>query len=214
LDTERPTSTPAGWYPGPDGVQRYWDGTAWLSIPPPSVPDAPVIPANPRRGKKAAVIGAVVGLLLLGGGGTALAVNAANERAEYAAAEQKAEEEAAAEAAEAAEAATAEAEAEAAQVAADDAERALREESVAGIEASVKKMAKGHVKDDLIDGPVLEVTCSPVAGGSIDDLLQATTEFSCFVATEDNGDGTMSGHYYHATMNWDTGEYTYGFGES
>jgi len=78
----------------------------------------------------------------------------------------------------------------------------------------VKSMAEGHVTDALFDGPILDVTCSPVAGGSIDDLLQTTTQFNCFVATEDNGDGTMSGYYYHATMNWDTGEYTYGFGES
>ena len=38
--------------------------------------------------------------------------------------------------------------------------------------------------------------------------------FQCFVADKKNGDGTMSGYYYHATMNWDTGSYTYGMGES
>ncbi|MBN0041371.1 hypothetical protein JN535_14495, partial [Cellulosimicrobium cellulans] len=95
--------------------------------------------ASPRRGKKnAVVIGAIVGLLILGGGGAALAVNAANERASEraaeAAAEQKAEEEAAAEAAAA--------EAEAAQRAADDAERAQRGTSVDEIEGSVKSMAE------------------------------------------------------------------------
>lgn len=208
MDPETPAPTPAGWYPGPDGVQRYWDGAKWLSITPPAA--SPLDSTKPRRGKKLAVIGAVAGgLLILGAGGTAFAVNAAHERAAAEAAEaaarQQADEKAAAEAAAAEEAA--------AQQAADDAEREQREESVGGIEASVKKMAKGHVKDDIIDGPIIDVTCSPVAGGSLDDLLQTTTKFSCFVANEDNGDGTMNGYTYNATMNWESGEYTYGFGE-
>ena len=35
-----------------------------------------------------------------------------------------------------------------------------------------------------------------------DDLTAKTTVFECFSATKDNGDGTMSGRKYHATMNW------------
>lgn len=58
-------------------------------------------------------------------------------------------------------------------------------------------MAKG-----LIDGSIISVSCSPVSGGSTDDLTETTTVFECFVATNDNGDGTMSGFKYHATMNW------------
>ena len=73
-------------------------------------------------------------------------------------------------------------------------------------------MAEKHVGDGLFDGPVLSVSCDPVGGGSTDDLTAKTTVFECFAATKDNGDGTLSGMKYHATMNWDTGEYTYGFG--
>jgi hypothetical protein len=29
---------------------------------------------------------------------------------------------------------------------------------------------------------------------------------------EDNGDGTMSGYTYNATMNWSSGSHTYGLG--
>jgi membrane protein involved in colicin uptake len=94
----------------------------------------------------------------------------------------------------------------------DDAERASRKTAVTGIEASVKKLAEQHASTGVIRGPVISVTCSPVAGGSTDDLTQQTTVFSCFVANKDNGDGTMSGYNYHATMNWSTGSYTYGFG--
>jgi hypothetical protein len=28
-----PPSVPAGWYPTPDGKQRYWDGSAWTDLP-------------------------------------------------------------------------------------------------------------------------------------------------------------------------------------
>lgn len=54
---------------------------------------------------------------------------------------------------------------------------------------------------------------APVGGGSTDDLTETTTVFECFAANEDNGDGTMSGCKYHATMNWSTSEFTYGLGK-
>ena len=96
---------------------------------------------------------------------------------------------------------------------ADDRERATRALSVDGIQDSIKKMAEGHASDGLIDGPVLDTSCSPVDGGSTDDLTETTTVFECFVSSKDNGDGTMSGYNYHATMNWSSGSYTYGLGK-
>jgi hypothetical protein len=92
------------------------------------------------------------------------------------------------------------------------AKRAQRAETVTEVAAAVKTMAEEHVNDGLFDGPVLSVTCDPVGGGSTDDLTAKTTIFECFAATKDNGDGTLSGRKYHATMNWDTGNYTYGLG--
>jgi hypothetical protein len=44
-------------------------------------------------------------------------------------------------------------------------------------------------------------------------LSQLTTVFECFVADKDNKDGTQSGYYFNATMNWSTGSYTYGLGK-
>ena len=35
-----PPAAPAGWYPGTDGRQRYWDGQAWLRLPPPDEADS------------------------------------------------------------------------------------------------------------------------------------------------------------------------------
>jgi len=43
-------STPAGWYPQPDGQQRYWDGESWTeNFAPGALPETPtgVLPATP-----------------------------------------------------------------------------------------------------------------------------------------------------------------------
>jgi membrane protein involved in colicin uptake len=154
-------------------------------------------------------------VLLLGLIGGGIAWKVASDARQQAAAAQAAAERAAAE--ESAAAAREEQEREEAAAAAqqrrDDAERDERRESVTEIEASVKEMAEGHATDGIIDGPIIEVSCSPVGGGSTDDLTEQTTVFECFAANKDNGDGTMSGYTYNATMNWSSGSYTYGLGE-
>ena len=93
-----------------------------------------------------------------------------------------------------------------------EAKRAQRAATVKDIEASIKTTAEKHIAEGLFDAPVLSVSCDPVGGGSTDDLTAKTTVFECFVATKNNGDGTLSGKKYHATMNWDTDNHTYGFG--
>lgn len=215
-DGFRPNTTPAaGWYPTPTGGQQYWDGERWLALPAPTVtadPSVGTLAANgaPKRriGKWLAIAGALAVLLGLVGGGIAWkvaedarsAAAAAEDAAAKAAADEREDQE------------RADAAAAAAQERQDDADRSARRASVAEIETSVKKMAEGHVTDGVIDGPIIEVTCSPVGGGSTDDLTEQTTVFDCFVANEDNGDGTMSGYTYNATMNWSSGSFTYGLG--
>ncbi|MCW2900084.1 MAG: hypothetical protein JWO67_2349 [Streptosporangiaceae bacterium] len=151
-----------------------------------------------------------VGVLLLGLIGGGIAWKAAHDSRVAAAAAAVAAEKAATQSREQQQ--REEAAAAAAKASRDDAERASRHDAVTGIEASVKKMAEKHAAEGTIQGPIISVTCSPVAGGSTDDLTQQTTVFECFVANKDNGDGTMSGYNYNATMNWSTGSYTYGFG--
>jgi hypothetical protein len=34
--TDDAPSAPAGWYPAPDGGQRYWDGAEWQNLPGPA----------------------------------------------------------------------------------------------------------------------------------------------------------------------------------
>jgi len=193
---------PAGWYPDPEGGQRYWDGTTWLDFPEPGS-DADGTSETERWFRKRMVVVTLLVVVLAAVGGTV--TWKINHDAQVAA-QASALEEAAKREAERIEAERAE------QEAADAAERASRALSVTNIEASIEEMALEHVNKGMFDGPVLSVTCSPVNGGSTDNLNETTTVFECFVGTEDVGGGRMRGYKYHATMNWSSGEFTYGFG--
>ena len=100
-----------------------------------------------------------------------------------------------------------------AQAAENKVERTLRKNTVSEIEKSIKRMAKGPVTSGLIEGPIINVSCDPIGDGSVDDLSEKTTAFRCLVADKKNNDGTMSGYYYNARMNWRTGSYTFGYGK-
>lgn len=94
--------------------------------------------------------------------------------------------------------------------------RANRREAIAEVEVSIKTMASGHLQDGFIEGEdVISVTCVPITGNDIDNISQRTLTVDCFAATHDNGDGTMSGHYYNAHIDWDDhASYTYGPGRA
>jgi hypothetical protein len=92
-------------------------------------------------------------------------------------------------------------------------ERALRKAQVPGIEASIKAMAVKDVSGGVLVGPVLNSTCTAIGGGSTSALDAASTVFSCFVGTKKNADGSENGYDFNATMDWSTGEYTYGLGK-
>lgn len=222
--TAEGANTPPGWYPTPDGGQRYWDGSKWLDIPAPEPRLGASVdveadgsensprprPPSSRRGLLIGGVAAALVILLLGGGLLAWKLISDSEAARVAA-EQVAEAEREREEEQQREKEREEA-AQRAEEAAAETERASRAAAIPEIEASVKTMAEEHAAEGLIEGPVLNVTCSPVDGGSIDDLTDLTTVFKCFAATVDNGDGTMTGFTYNATMNWSDGSYTYGLG--
>lgn len=201
---------PAGWYPTPDGGSRYWDGENWSALPAPT--ESVVVPAKSRvtrsRKTRTVLILSVIGAIIIAGGIAGGLIWKTNSDAVATAAAAEAERAAVAEAEERA------AKLENAQKIEDDRERELRAASVTEIQNSVKSMAEGHVKDGLVDGPILRATCSPVGGGSTDDLSEKTTVFDCFVANKDNPDGTSTGYSYNATMNWDTGNFTYSIGKA
>jgi hypothetical protein len=229
--------------PANPNEEVYWDGDRWTgdkrlvygADPHGDVPVEPgdvvateaVHPADPRgsdaeagqiphvkpepaprpRKKRTALwvaLIAVVAILLVGGVTTAVVANnvhAQQVAEQKALAKKKADEQRAQEAAAAA------------KQAADDATRSERKDTVTQVEASIKKMAEDDISKGLLTGPVISVSCNPVSG-STDDLTDTTTTFDCFVANKDNGDGTSSGYFFNATVNWNSGTYTYGLGKS
>jgi hypothetical protein len=203
---EAPPVVPPGWYPTPSGTQRYWDGAKWTSLPSPSddaaVPSAVVGATVVKRSRAPLIIAAAIAIVILAVIAGLLLKNSADSSAAAAklASQQKI-------------AAQVKHDAAVAKAQKDAAERKTRADAIPGIESSVKTMAKKDARDGAIDGPILSVTCSPVNGGSTDDLAQLTTVFECFAADKNNKDGTQSGYYFNATMNWSTGSYTYGLGK-
>lgn len=155
--------------------------------------------------------GTAVLVLLLLVGGIALKIRSDNE----AVAEAEANQQAARDAESVVAAAKAEQDAATARESAQAALLLERQKSVRGIEASVTKMAKGAVRDGILDGPILSTSCTPAAGGgSLTDASEASTKFSCFATTKNNSDGTSNGYKFYALMDWTAGTYTYGMGDS
>ncbi|UNK45219.1 hypothetical protein [Arthrobacter sulfonylureivorans] len=162
--------------------------------------------------KKLALITAAV--IVLGGTGTGIAfgVQHSNQVKEEqaAAAAQAAEEAAAAEATKRAEEEAAEALAE--QEAEDAAARLIRETIVTALEKSVQKDAKGRAKDGSLTGPIKRTECTPLGGGSVDDLTAITGTFECIAVNEVRDDGSESGYVFSATVNWDEASYSWHLG--
>ncbi|MCL2533060.1 MAG: DUF2510 domain-containing protein [Nocardiaceae bacterium] len=210
MSNETQSASP-GWYPSPEGGQRYWDGRQWLDLPEPSTV-SPGDGSSRRESKveavkrflKRPIALTILAVVVLGSIGVVIAVKMSHDS--------KVEEERRVAAAAAQEEADRAATAAAAKKKSDDSERTRRSLTVSQLEGSVKTLAEEHVSKSILDGPILDVSCSPVGGGSTDDLTETTTVFECFAANEDAGDGKMRGYKYHATVNWTAGTYTYGLG--
>lgn len=158
-----------------------------------------------KPSRKALVI-SLVALLVVGGTtGTVLAV----QHSQAVAAEEEAERRAKTAAKAAADRKAREAEEAAAR---DDAERAIRTLIVTGLEDSVQKDAVERVTEGRLDGPIERTECTPLGGGSIDDLTAITGTFECIAVNQKNEDGTESGYVFSATVNWDEGSYSWRLG--
>lgn len=172
-----------------------------------------------KFGKLVRIIIAAVLLVMIGGIGISLSIQNTNRlNAEQAAAT------AAAEAEQAAAAAAAEAEAEkkreseaaaraaAAKKSAEDAQRTLRKAVVTELEGSVLKDAQERVTNGRLEGPITLASCTPLGGGSSDDLTAITGTFQCIAVNKTNADGSSSGYRFSATVNWNTLSYTWHLG--
>ncbi|MCZ2404575.1 hypothetical protein IV498_15665 [Paenarthrobacter sp. Z7-10] len=90
----------------------------------------------------------------------------------------------------------------------DDAERAVRAIIVKALEGSVLKDAKSRVTDGTLMGPISSASCTPVGGGSTDDLTAITGTFECIAVNKTDADGSSSGYRFSGTANWNDGSYS------
>ena len=99
-----------------------------------------------------------------------------------------------------------------AEAARESGERALRAVIVEGLQESVQKDAVKRVDEGRLDGPIMRTECTPLGGGSIDDLTAITGTFECIAVNEKSDDGTESGYVFSATVNWDAASYSWHLG--
>lgn len=158
-----------------------------------------------KPSKKVVLLAAAVIVLGAVGTGTVLGV----QNAQAVAAEEEADRKAKAAAAAAAkEEARLQEEAEAQ----DAAERAIRGVIVTGLEEAVQKDAEKRVGEGRLDGPIQRTECTPLGGGSMDDLTAITGTFECIAVNEKRDDGSESGYVFSATVNWDSASYSWHLG--
>lgn len=94
---------------------------------------------------------------------------------------------------------------------ADDQTRTDRKAMVTQLEASILKDAKDRVNAQTLTGPIFSASCTPLGGGSADDLTALTGTFECIAVNQKNADGTSSGYRFSATINWNK-DYTWHLG--
>ena len=95
--------------------------------------------------------------------------------------------------------------------AADDLTRAERKTAVGELETAILKDAKARVKSATLTGPILSASCTPLGGGSADDLTSLTGTFECIAVNKKNADGSSSGYRFSAAINWGK-DYTWHLG--
>jgi hypothetical protein len=88
----------------------------------------------------------------------------------------------------------------------------IRKSLVKSLQRSVTKDATESVNEGFLEGPILRTECTPVGGGNIDDTAQHTGRFDCLAVSTINGDGTMSGYQFSATVNYEDSSYTWHLG--
>lgn len=172
---------------------------------------APYSGPRPRRKISKRIVIGVVAFLVVAGSTTGLAMKVSHDN--QLTAQRVAAAQAQKRTADAAKAtADAAADAVAVKQAADDKTRAERLAAVTDMEASILKDAKTRVKSQTLTGPILSATCTPLGGGSVDDLTALTGTFECIAVNKKNADGSSEGYRFASTINWNEGSYTWHLG--
>ena len=147
----------------------------------------------------------VVALLVLGGAGGALGIKlhhdsqvAAQHRQAAAAAQARQQQQQ---------------QAQQAQQAQQQAEITQRQGLETQLQDAITKDATNKSNQGLLtSGPAQSTSCTPVSGGSSQNLSEATGTYSCIAIYQTNSDGTQSGYRYSGTINFDTGSMTWQLG--
>lgn len=94
----------------------------------------------------------------------------------------------------------------------DAVERIIRQTIITSLEASILKDAQKRETEGRLTGPFTRASCTPLGGGSIDDLTAKTGTFECIAVNKKNDDGSESGNVFSATVNWTAAEYQWHLG--
>jgi hypothetical protein len=91
-----------------------------------------------------------------------------------------------------------------------------RKALVDALQNSITKDAQKDIENSVLSGPnIAKTVCTPVGGGNLQDTLaDHTGDWSCLAVNQTSSDGTESGYGFHATINYDTGSYTWQLGNS
>lgn len=201
------SNLPKGFYTGPDGKERFWDGEEWFisgkggDLVGPGKSNGKSSPNGRAYRRPLLLLAAIVLIGVVSVASWAVlspqtADQASTQEDDLVMDEQEREEVIAQN-----------------QAIADQNAVAYREQAVEQLEEDVKKLAKEQANARIIRGPVLSVKCTPTGGYSLGALEIRSMPFECFVATEDLGGGTFRGVDYHALANWDDWTITFGLGK-
>jgi hypothetical protein len=81
-----------------------------------------------------------------------------------------------------------------------------------GVEDSILKDAESRVTKGVLTGPITRASCTPLGGGSSDDLTAITGTFQCIAVNKTEADGSSSGYRFSATVNWNEASYSWHLG--
>ena len=82
---------------------------------------------------------------------------------------------------------------------------------MSSLESSVKKDALQDVSTGLLDGPILKADCQPATQA---DQNSSIANYSCLAVSSIGSDGTESGYRFAATINVNSGRYSWRLGGS
>jgi hypothetical protein len=81
------------------------------------------------------------------------------------------------------------------------------------LQSAITNAANKDVNNGVLtSGIVQSTTCTPVSGGSSQNLSESTGTYSCIAVYQTNGDGTQSGYRFGGTINFATESMTWQLG--